>query len=187
MKEIIFVTTNQGKVASAQEYLTTTKLIPYEAELIEPRSDDIREIAKEKVIQAYNIVNEPCIALDAGFFIKELNGFPRAYVNHALDTIGIEGILKLMEDKADKECEFRSCLAYYDGIHMEFFESKSSGTLSSSIRGKHSHKKWSDLWYIFIPQCFDKTLAEFSEDDFAKHQTLKEDSAIKKFAQWYEK
>lgn len=65
----IFVTTNKGKLASAQEYLKTTKLIPYEAELIESRSDDIREIAKEKVIQAYNIVDEPCIALDAGFFI----------------------------------------------------------------------------------------------------------------------
>ena len=72
MKEIIFVTTNRGKIASAQEHLSSTKLTPYEAELIEPRSDDIREIAREKVIQAYNIVNEPCIALDAGFFIKEL-------------------------------------------------------------------------------------------------------------------
>ncbi|WP_321329145.1 non-canonical purine NTP pyrophosphatase [uncultured Ilyobacter sp.] len=187
MKEIVFVTTNKGKIASAQEYLNTTKLIPYNAELIEPRSDNIRKIAKEKVIQAYNIVNEPCIALDAGFFIKSLNGFPRAYVNHALDTIGVEGILKLMEDKTEQECEFRSCLVFYDGSHMEFFESKSSGTLSKSIRGKDSHKKWSDLWYVFIPKNFDKTLAEFSEDDFAKYQTLKEDSAIKKFAQWYEK
>jgi len=187
MKEIIFVTTNKGKIASAQEYLKTTKLIPCEAELIEPRSDDIKEIAREKVIQAYNIVKSPCIALDAGFFIKELKGFPRAYVNHALDTIGIEGILKLMEDKDNRECEFRSCLAYYDGTHMEFFESSSHGTLSEKVRGIHSHKKWSDLWYIFIPDHFHKTLAEFSEEDFTLHQLKKEDSAIKKFAHWYEK
>lgn len=186
MKEIIFVTTNKGKIASAQEYLKATKLIPYNADLIEPRSDNIKEIAREKVIQAYNIVKEPCIALDAGFFIRSLNGFPRAYVNHALDTIGIEGILKLVEDKDDKECEFRSCLAYYDGENMEFFESKSCGIISDSIRGLDSNKKWSDLWYIFIPDHFKKTLAEFTEEDFDLHQKLKEDSAIKKFAHWYE-
>ena len=129
---------NKGKIASAQEYFKSTNLIPYNAELIEPRTDDIKEIAKEKVLQAYTLVNEPCIALDAGFFIKELKGFPRAYVNHALETIGIDGILKLMEDKINKECEFRSCLAYYDGIEIKFFESKSQGKLAETIRGDGS-------------------------------------------------
>lgn len=52
-------------------------------------------------------------------FIHELNGFPRAYVNHALDTIGIEGILKLMKGVANRYCEFRSCLAFYDGDKLD--------------------------------------------------------------------
>lgn len=185
MKKIIFVTSNKGKIASAQEYFKNIKLISYDAELIEPRTDDIKEIAKEKVFQAYAMVKEPCIALDSGFFIKELNGFPKAYVNHALETIGIEGILKLMEDKQGKSCEFRSCLAYYDGKELEFFESQSPGKISDRIRGKHTDKKWSDLWYIFMPDHFDKTLAEFDKEDFKLHQSLKEDSAIKKFAGWY--
>lgn len=186
MKEIIFVTTNRGKIASAQEYLKNTKLIAYDAELIEPRTDDIVEIAREKVIQAYNIVKEPCIALDAGFFIRTLNGFPRAYVNHALETIGTDGILKLMEDKDDKECEFRSCCAYYDGKDMRFFESKTVGIIAEEYRGEHTDKKWSELWHIFIPSGFKKTLAEFNDDDFEKYQSMKEDSAIKKFAMWFE-
>ena len=187
MKKIVFVTSNKGKIASAQEYFENIKLITYDADLIEPRTDDIREIAKEKVKQAHKIVKEPCIALDSGFFIKVLNGFPKAYVNHTLETIGIKGILKLIEDKKDRSCEFRSCLAYYDGKNMEFFESRSIGKISQSIRGNHTEKKWSDLWYIFIPDSFDKTLAEFDESDFKRHQNIKEDSAIKKFAKWYDK
>lgn len=186
MKEIIFVTSNKGKIATAQRDLENIRVLPYDALLIEPRNDDIREIAKEKVLQAYAMVKKPCISLDAGFFIHELNGFPRAYVNHALDTIGIEGILKLMKAVPNRHCEFRSCLAFYDGNKMKFFESKSPGKISESIRGRSTENKWSDLWYIFIPEGFSKTLAEFNDSDFVDYDKTKEDSCIKRFGVWYE-
>ncbi|GCD10513.1 non-canonical purine NTP pyrophosphatase [Clostridium tagluense] len=186
MKKIIFVTSNKGKIASVQRDLKNIKVLAYNADLIEPRSDDIKEIAKQKVLQAYKIVKKPCIALDSGFFISELNGFPKAYVNHMLETIGIKGVLKLMEGISNRYCEFKSCLAYYDGINLEFFESKSPGTISESIKGNENENKWSDLWYIFKPEKFNKTLAEFSEDDFKIYDELKEDSYIRKFGIWYE-
>ena len=53
MKEIIFVTSNKGKIASAENELKNIKVIPYEVELIEPRSDNITEIAKEKVLKPF--------------------------------------------------------------------------------------------------------------------------------------
>lgn len=186
MKEIIFVTSNKGKIATAQKDLKNIKVLPYNALLIEPRSDDIREIAEQKVYQAFEMVKKPCISLDSGFFIQELKGFPRAYVNHALDTIGIEGILKLMEGVNNRYCEFKSCLAYYDGNTIKFFESKSPGRLSESIKGDDNEAKWSDLWHIFIPEKFQKTLAEFDENDFEYYNKIKEDSCIKKFGMWYE-
>lgn len=185
MKEIIFVTSNKGKIASAQKELENIVVLPYNAELIEPRGDDIKEIAKEKVLQAYDLVKRPCIALDSGFFIKALNGFPRAYVNHALDTIGLKGILKLMEDQDDRYCEFRECVAYYDGTSMKFFESKCFGTLSHAIKGTDKINKWSILWHIYIPDGFNKTLAEFNEEDFIKYNRLETSSSLRSFATWY--
>jgi len=186
MREIIFVTSNKGKIASAQRDLKNIKVLGCNAELIEPRSDDLIEIARHKVLQAYKIVEKPCIALDSGFYITELNGFPKVYVNPMLDTIGIKGILKLMDGINNRYCEFRSCLAYYDGIDIKYFESKSPGIISKSIRGNENENKWSDLWYIFKPQGFNKTLAEFTEEDFMIYDELKEDSCIKKFGIWYE-
>ena len=53
--------------------------------------------------------------MDCGFWIDELDGFPKAFVNFALDTIGIQGILKLMEGKENRDCRFTECLSYYDG------------------------------------------------------------------------
>ena len=97
--EIVFVTHNTGKIKSAEKYFKNLKFKTYKYELDEPRSDDIKEIAIAKVKQAYEIVKRPCIALDTDFRIEELNGFPRAFVNFALETIGINGILKLMENK----------------------------------------------------------------------------------------
>ncbi|MQR94449.1 non-canonical purine NTP pyrophosphatase [Fictibacillus phosphorivorans] len=185
MKEIVFVTTNKGKIASAEKDLKHIKVIPIETELSEPRSDDIKEIAKQKVLQAYSIVQRPCIALDSGFFVSELNGFPRAYVNHMLDTIGIDGILKLLGDVENRYAEFRSCLAYYDGEEIRYFESKSPGVVSEEIRGTENRNKWSDLWYIFMPKNFDKTLAEFSEEDFDTYNHKKEDSCMVLFGEWY--
>lgn len=186
-KEIVFVTTNKGKIASAQKYLNNINLIPYNAELIEPRSDDIKEIARQKVLQAYKIVKKPCIALDAGFFIHELNGFPRAYVNHMLETIGLEGVLKLLEVKENRNCEFRACLAFYDGEDMEFFENKSPGKIAEGVKGTENEEKWSELWYIFIPEGFDKTLAQFDKEDFDQYEKIQEPSTILQFGQWYEK
>ena len=65
MKKITFVTTNKGKIASAKQYLgdLDIQVEPYNHELVEPRSDDIQEIAKQKVLQAYDLVKHPCIAM----------------------------------------------------------------------------------------------------------------------------
>lgn len=187
-KEIIFVTSNQGKIASARSVLqdiNEIEVIPYDAELIEPRGDDVQYIAKQKVIQAYKMVQKPCISLDAGFYVRALGGFPKAYVNHMLDTIGIDGIIKLMDGVEDRFCEFVSCVAYYDGEHMEFFVGKSPGTIAPEKRGTDNPDKWSDLWFIFMPKGYDKTLAEFIEDDFIKYNKEKEESSMHKFGNWY--
>jgi len=95
MEEIIFVTHNKGKARSAEKYFSNLKFSTYDFELDEPRSDDIKLIATAKVKQAYEMIKKPCLALDTGFFIEELNGFPRAFVNFALDTLGIDGLLKI--------------------------------------------------------------------------------------------
>jgi XTP/dITP diphosphohydrolase len=188
-KSITFVTTNKGKIASAHQYLKNTTIHSLSAELIEPRTDDVREIAKAKVLQAYEIAKEPCIALDAGFFVDELNGFPRAYVNPMLETIGIEGMIKLMKGVENRNCHFLSCLAYYDGTEVRIFESKSPGFISEAIRGRSKEIKWSDLWYIFIPEGYDKTLAEFTTEEheyYSDDKNRQEPFCFRKFGEWFE-
>lgn len=184
-KQIVFVTSNSGKVKSAQRDLKDVEVIQYEAELIEPRSDNIKEISKVKALQAFKIVKKPCIAVDAGFFIEELNGFPRAYVNHALETIGIEGILKLMEEKNNRKCSFKECLVYYDGDNMEFFEAETKGILSRKIRGTENKENWSKLSYVFEIKELGKTIAELDDNEREEYLGKEDQSCFKKFVKWY--
>ena len=185
MDEIVFVTHNKGKIASACKQLEGVNFKVFEYELEEPRSDDIKYISKYKVMEAYKLVNKPCISLDCGFWVDELDGFPRAFVNFALDTIGVEGILKLMEEKGKRSCRFTECLSYYGGNELYQFMGKHEGTLSEKIMGNDTNKKWSDLWYIFIPYGYDKTLAQMTDEERANRIKYKSIDSMKEFAKWY--
>lgn len=187
MEEIIFVTHNKGKAKSAEKHFKNLKFSTFEYELDEPRSDDLKVIAKSKVEQAYKLVGKPCIALDCGFFIDALNGFPRAFVNFSLDTLGIDGFLKLMENKENRKCAFKECLAYHDGKEIRYFYGEHPGNISYKIQGESQKEKWSDLWYIFKPKGFEKTLAEMNSEERENRRKIDGSySALEQFARWYE-
>lgn len=62
------------------------------------------------------------------------------------------------------------------------------GTLSQKIEGIDREEKWSDLWYIFKPKGFEKTLAQM--DSAERENRRKIDGsvqAMQEFAMWYEK
>ena len=185
MEEIVFVTHNKGKIASAKRELKNVDFKIFEYDLDEPRSDDIKYISKYKVMEAYEIVKKPCISLDSGFWIDELDGFPRAFVNFTLDTIGINGILKLMEQIENRSCRFTECLSYYDGKNIYQFMGKHEGTLTKEILGNDSAKKWSDLWYIFKPEGYEKTLAQMTDSERENRVKYNSVSAFTEFSKWY--
>ena len=184
MQEIVFVTHNPGKIASAQKTLKNVKLSIFEYELDEPRSDDIEYISKMKVMEAYELVKKPCISLDCGFWIDALNGFPRAFVNFALETVGLEGILKLMEGIENRSCRFTECLSYYDGKEFHQFAGKHEGLIASAILGLDTDEKWSDLWYIYIPKGYEKTLAQMTQEERDSRVLYESVDSMEEFAKW---
>lgn len=185
MEEVVFVTHNKGKIAAAKRNMKGVNFVAYEYELEEPRSDDITYISKYKVMEAYKLVQKPCISLDCGFWIDELNGFPRAFVNFALDSIGIEGILKLMEGKENRSCRFTECLSYYDGKEFQQFMGKHEGTLTTEVLGIDSDEKWSDIWYIYKPAGYDKTLSQMTSEERATRIRYDSVSSMEEFAKWW--
>ena len=187
--ELYYATSNSAKVKSLQRVFCETKIRIIQAgmDIPEPRSSDVQEISKEKVIFAYNKLKKPVIALDAGFFINSLNGFPRAFVNFTLETIGLEGILNLVEGK-ERSCEFRECLSYLDDSLSEpqYFIENVKGTLSHEIKGFLQDHLWSKLGLIFIPEGNIKTLAEMNYQEYVEWRKSKEkESYSRLFYEWF--
>ena len=167
--QLYFATTNKGKIASLQHDMKglDVEVVPMEMEIPEVRSDVTVEFALGKFLYYFpRVEKNPCMALDGGFYIPSLNGFPKAYVNFALSTIGLEGILKLVEGK-NRACEFRDTIAYLDDRLSEpvICTSIVRGTLAAEPRGELKPYNWGALHKIFIPDGWSKTFTEMTEDE----------------------
>ena len=68
------------------------------------------------------------------------------------------------------------------------FMENTHGNLSDKIQGLNREEKWSDLWYIFKPNGFDKTLAEMDSEERENRRKIDGSvQAMQEFAKWYEK
>lgn len=165
---LAFVTTNKGKVLTLQRELQPfgIELEQVSLDLPEPRSNDVEEIAVAKATSAFEKLQKPLVVMDAGFYIPSLNGFPRAFVNFALETIGLEGILRLVDGK-DRQAEFRECVAYIDEKMSapKCFTAHIKGTLTKEPRGTLAERHWSNLALIFQLEGETKTLGEMTAQE----------------------
>jgi XTP/dITP diphosphohydrolase len=78
------------------------------------QSESLKEIAQKSVQNAFSRCRLPIFVEDAGLFIDALNGFPGPYAAYVYKTIHNNGILKLMENMADRHGKFQSVIAYCD-------------------------------------------------------------------------
>ncbi len=173
--DVYFVTTNGGKFRTASREFDRvgTRLIHVPRELEEPRIEDMKNverIARFKLRQAYALLKKPVIVADSGFYIKALRGWPGPYINFNLNTIGIKGILKLMEDETNREAYFYTAVAYTDGNRTAVYTGRKDMLVADRPRGKKQKWHWSDLSQIVIPdaQGCTKTIAEMSEEEWTQ-------------------
>ena len=187
---IVFVTGNKGKLESAKKYFKDFNVTFSCCDLStpEPEVNDIEYISKVKVKAAYEKLGVPCIALDAGFYIPAYPNkpnFPGAFVKRELmDTMGVDGLLEQMQGVSDRSCYFKECLCYYDGREFKYFYGCAPGSLSTSKQGCDSDKKWSELWYVFIPSGYTTTFAQMTDKQI-ENRKGEHSVALKEFAKWY--
>lgn len=107
-----YVTTNEGKVREAREYLDCD---PLEYDYTEIQSPSIETVAAHGAREAYAHVGDPVLVDDAGLFVDALEGFPGPYSAYVEDTLGIERVGRLVRLEDDPRAAFRCVLAYCDG------------------------------------------------------------------------
>lgn len=179
MHTITFASSNQNKFWEVQSILTAHNISVDFAQLrlVEIQSDLLEEIAMEKAKSAFMQIEKPVIVEDDGLFIDSLKGFPGQYSSHTFNTIGNEGILKLLAGSSDRSASFRSIIAFHDGKRPPIFEGCVDGRISEKItEGGWGYDP------IFVPLGSDLTYAQLREN---KNKYSHRERALDNFASWY--
>ena len=134
-------------------------------ETIEIQANSIREVALFKLNSIKGKIEGSYFVEDAGFFVDTpLNGFPGVYSSYVMNTIGNEGILRLIDDFENTIAHFISIIAlYFKPLEKNFFfEGIIQGKVSKIIRGSGGF----GFDPIFLPNVLsDKTFAELTTEE----------------------
>ena len=172
---INFVTSNKGKVKEFRQILEPEiKVSHIEIYYPEMRSDDSEEIARQSAEMLANKLKKNVVVEDSGLFINALNDFPGTCSAYIHKKIGLKGILKLMKGIKNRECTYKSAVAYCEPKKKPIsFLGEENGKIAEVIRGNFGfgHDP------IFIPEGSNKTYGEIKNceeiKEFRRRAVLK--------------
>lgn len=175
--EIIFATGNQHKVIEAQKALgdSFALIMPKELGLTEDipeNGDTLQANAIEKAEYLWKKFGKSCFADDTGLEVDALGGAPGVYTaRYAGPDKGSDANMEKLltelsaveakEGKISRAARFRTVVALIiDGKHEIF-----NGVLEGEIATSRSGSEGFGYDPVFIPQGYNKTLAEISLDE----------------------
>lgn len=191
--KIHFITSNAGKVKSLQSLFesmgrTDIEIIADNLHLIEPQADTVAEVSLFKARQAFSQLKESVLVEDGGFAIEALNGFPGVYAKYVNQTLGAEGLIKLMDGISNRNAKFISTSTYIDaaGAEHQFHRKGGSVSIANQVSKMDSPFAWSVLWKIVWIDSFQKTMSEMTEEEINQYYSAgKSENSLNIFASWF--
>jgi XTP/dITP diphosphohydrolase len=164
MKHVYFITSNKGKVQEA-----ASKLLPYGFKVVqtnlgypELQADSLEEVVTWAVSDIQKRFDKAFMIEDAGLFIESLVGFPGVYSKYVFYTVGLPGILRLLQGEEQRSAVFRSVYAYCEPERKpHIVTGECPGTISLTQRGQQGF----GFDPIFIPTNEEKTFGEMTVDE----------------------
>ena len=168
--KLTLVTGNEGKVREFSRLLGI-QLAQRKLNLTEIQAIDVAEVARGKAAEAYSQLGSPVLVDDTGIIVGAWNGLPGALTSWFLDTVGCDGILRMMSGFKDRSATVVTALGVAYNDKVEVYTASVSGDLSDTPRGAEG------FGYdpIFIPRTGTKTYAEMTEEE-------KDENSMRKLA-----
>lgn len=168
-RSLTFVTTNAGKAAELAAQLAPRgiKVVQDKRGYPEIQAGTLREVAEAGARHLLaSGLKPPFLLEDSGLFVSALRGFPGVYSRHALDTIGIPGLLRLLQDvEAEmRAAAFQACLLHVDPSgRSHAFEGSCPGRIAERADGTGGF----GFDPVFVPRGDDRTFAAMPAADKA--------------------
>lgn len=177
---IYLVTGNPHKLEEARDAVRgyPVRLEAVEARKLEIQSSSVEEIALTAARYAYAQLKRPVAVDDTALEIRALNGFPGPYASYVYETIGLAGILRLLEGSRDRRACFKTAVALIIPPYEKVFTGVTCGVIAEKPRGSRG------FGYdpIFIPEGSDRTYAEMTVGE--KNRYSHRAKAFRAMAEW---
>lgn len=156
---LYFLTGNKNKLKEAQGILGNVK--GYEIDLPEIQETDAHIIIENKLAEAKKHKNGEFIIEDTSLYFNAMNGLPGPLIKWFIETIGNEGLWKIISSYDDKTALAKTIIGYSDNEgKLSFFEGVVEGEIVAP-RGE-TNFGWDP---IFKPNGYDKTFAEMNQSE----------------------
>jgi XTP/dITP diphosphohydrolase len=149
---VYFITSNSHKYQEVRK-MTSLPIFQTPLEYPEIQADTLEAVALYGIEYCHDRVREPCFLEDSGLFIHALSGFPGPYSRYVFETLGCDGILKLLSE--ERKAHFESVIAYADESDTKLFIGRVDGRISRTKKGE----KGFGFDPIFIPEGEKRTFA----------------------------
>lgn len=182
--EITLATTNDGKLIEANRVLSSMGISVrmLELEVPEIKSTSLQETIEQKAVTAFHMnAMRPVVVEDTGIFLRAYKDFPGTYTKFAMMTIGMPGVLKLLEGKV-RDAEFRTAVAYLSPAESKpvVFTGICKGRICTEPVGQTHPKLPYDS--VFIPEGYESTYSQLPPD--IKDKTSARGKAFRQLGEW---
>ncbi len=127
----------------------------------EIQSDTLEDVVKSAMAFLTGNIEGDFLIDDSGLFIQSLGGFPGVFSSYVYHTIGLDGVLKVLENLDDRDAEFRCCFGLSYKGEVKLFTGEAKGAVTHEKRGEGG------FGYdpIFVPSGWEKTFAEMPSEE----------------------
>jgi XTP/dITP diphosphohydrolase len=157
--DLTFVTRSDHKKLRYEQTLgVQLQVNPIPLDVIQ--SVDPAEVALKKVQQAHQIVRRPVFVEQSALAVRAWGGLPGGLTRSFVEALGMLNLCKMLDAFEDRYAEAIAVIAFTDGEILRKFVGSLPGRIAERPRG--TAYGWNT---IFIPQGFDKTFAELTDEE----------------------
>ena len=180
MKSVLFVTGNRGKADEVRKLLAPIRVDVGDAELDEVKSLSQGAALKSKALHAYALFKKPLVVEDTCLFLDAFPDFPGTYSKFMVRTIGLEGVLRLLDGKK-RAAAFVTLVAFVNEGGMRVFRGECRGRITKRIVPPVPEGLAYDA--VFVPDGEKRTFSKMTAEEKAEYSHRAR--AFGAFGKWY--
>jgi XTP/dITP diphosphohydrolase len=121
---------------------------------------DLAFVVREKALDAYRYLNQPCLVEMSGLFFDGLPQLPGPLGRIIWSAVG-ERMCDFLRKGDTRLATARAIIGYCDGKRIRCYEGSTAGEIAERARGDYNKSNWDP---IFIPEGDKQTYAEMGRE-----------------------